>query len=551
MASERALLRAGAVAIVLLGVVAGGVPLLVGPPGGDDAYYHAMYAQQHASCWRHGVVHPRWYPGLNDGLGGPEPRSRPLAALVVQAALALALDDAVAATSLATVLIPPAAGLLMLAAARRRGAGAGAALLAGATWAVAPYLLISLHQRAALQEAAALALLPMALAWLLPTESRERRSLLPGALALAALLATQLLVAFMAGLVAVAAWAATRPRQLVRPVAAVAGALGLAAFSWLPNVVSLRRIQGDVFASGWFDWRRRFLLAGDGPDPALGGHMQLALGGLLAACIVLIAVERGAARRLAVAAVAAALLSTPLSRWLWEAMPGLGMIQFPWRWLGPAGCLAVLGIAASRRPWARGGAVALLLAPALAVPWLDWRLPGGAHLRPSDPAPVAAAAATRYGVPPILPSFPATLPRGVDLRAALARGAAARAALPKPLAAGPVEWRWSITAPTAASVTLPLLVDPAWRATVDGRSAAVRSDGGLVAVEIAAGSHEVALRQAVLWEEWVAAAISLVTAVAIAVWARRRRRASPGNARALPGRRWRRDAPTRSQSPPR
>ena len=526
MASDRALRRAGAIAIVILGVVAGGVPLLVGPPGGDDAYYHAMYTQQHAWCWRHSVLHPRWYPGLNDGLGGPEPRSRPLGALVVQAALALAFDDAVAASSVTTLLIPVAAGLLMLAAARRRRAGDGAALVAAAAWAVVPYLLISLHQRAALQEAAALALLPVALAALLPGEHTGRRDLLTGSLLLAALLATQLLVAFMAGAIVLVAWLVSRPRQLPRPAAAIAGALGVAAVSWLPNVVSLRRIQGEVFASGWFDWRQRFLLAGNDPDPELARHLTLALAGIAAAALLLAAAERGAPRYLAVGALATALLSTPLSRWAWEAIPGFALIQFPWRWLGPAGCLAVLALAAARRPWARGGAAALLLAPALAVPWLDWRLPAGAPLRPSDSAPVAAAAATRYGVPPILPSFPATLPRGVHLASALARGGAARAALPAPTAAGPVEWSWQISQPAAATVAVPLLADPAWRADVDATPVAINGDSGLVAIAVPAGEHTLRVRQVTLWEEPAGAAISLLAAAAL-VLSRRRRRPPP------------------------
>ena len=231
MPAERTVLRAGAAALVLLGLVAGGVPLLVGPPGGDDAYYHAMYAQQHAWCWRHGDLHPRWYPGLNDGLGSPEPRRRPLAALVAQAAIALALDDAVAATSLTTLLMPPLAGLLMLAAARRRGAGAGPAVLAGAAWATAPYLLIAVHQRAALQEAAALALLPVALVALLPPGAARQASLPSRIVALAGLAATHLLVTFTAGAVAAVACLGSGRRAFLR----FAGVCAAEALLWLPS----------------------------------------------------------------------------------------------------------------------------------------------------------------------------------------------------------------------------------------------------------------------------------------------------------------------------
>jgi len=528
--AERRATAAGALAIALLGLAAGGLPLLVGPPGGDDAYYHAMYAQQHAWCWRNGALHPRWYPGLNDGLGGPEPRSRPLAALAVQAALALALDDAVAASSVVTLAIPPAAGLLMLWAARRRGAAVGPALAAAGAWALAPYLLVSLHQRAALQEAAALALLPPALAALLPGARNEGRVPLGGAFALAALLSTQLIVALMAGLVVLAAWLAARPRALLRAAAAVGAALALAALSWLPNVVSLARIRGDAFASGWFDWRTRFLLAGGAADPDLDRRLAYALAGTVAAALLLAVAERGTARRLALGALAAALLATPASRWVWEVVPGLAMIQFPWRWLGPAACLAALALAAARRARVRLAGAALLLLPALAVPWFSHRLPAGRPLRPSEPAALAAAAATRYGVPAILPSFPATLPRGVDLGEALAGGAAARAALPAPEAAGPLEWRWRIDAPAARAVALPLLADAAWRAEVDGAPAPGRAGGGLLVVDVPAGARALAVRQALLWEEWVGAALSLAAAVVLALARHRRVAALSGTA---------------------
>ena len=204
MRAERAPLLAAVMAVVAAGALAGIVPLLVGPPGGDDAYYHAMNAQQHGWCWRHGVLHPRWYPGLNAGLGGPEPRTRALAPLALHAALAVALDDAVAAIALASALIPPLAGLVMFLAVRRRVAGSEPAVLAGIAWAMAPYLLLAVHPRASLQEAWALVLLPAVLAAFLAPAPGAGAPPATRALLLGLLIATHLLVAAMAGAVLLA-----------------------------------------------------------------------------------------------------------------------------------------------------------------------------------------------------------------------------------------------------------------------------------------------------------------------------------------------------------
>ena len=522
MRAERAPLLAAVMAVVAAGALAGIVPLLVGPPGGDDAYYHAMNAQQHGWCWRHGVLHPRWYPGLNAGLGGPEPRTRALAPLALHAALAVALDDAVAAIALASALIPPLAGLVMFLAVRRRVAGSEPAVLAGIAWAMAPYLLLAVHPRASLQEAWALVLLPAVLAAFLAPAPGAGAPPATRALLLGLLIATHLLVAAMAGAVLLAA-VASSPRRLLAAARDTVLALAVAAFSWLPSVMALRYLASDAWVGGWVDWRRRFVLGAGDPDPELAWQMLLVFVAVVAAAGLLAAVERGVPRALAAGALAAALFATPLSRPAWELVPGFAFLQFPWRWLAPATCLVALAAAHAARPWSRRLAVAVVLAPLIAVPWLDRRLQSGPPLRPSDPPAVAAQSAARFGVPAILPSYPANLPRGVDLGAVLAAGAAARTALPAPLADGPREWRWAVAAPAAGTdAVLPLLADPAWRARVDGAPAAWRSEGDLVAVTLTAGAHDVRLRQVLLPEEWAGAAVTLTAIAAIALLRRRR-----------------------------
>jgi hypothetical protein len=524
--------RAG---VVALGLVVGGLPLLSGAPGGDDAYYHAMYAQQHARCWRGGVLFPRWYPDLNGGLGSPEPRPRPLLPLVLHAGFALAFDDAVAAISLATLLIPAVAGLVMLAAARGRGAGLSAAAVAAAAWTAAPYLMVSLHERAALQEAWACALLPLVFAELLPPRPGTRREAAVGGAAFALLLATQLLFAFMAGLVVAAAHLLSPRREPLRAAAAVGAALGVAAVSWLPNVVSLGRVQGERFASGWFDWRARFLLTGGGPDPVLGRHMLAVALAVFATAALIVVMRQGAARPLAWGGLLVVLLATPAAVWLYEFVPGFQLLQFPWRWLAPASCLVTLALAAVTRRWVRLVGAAVFLLPLLIPFAWRWRLPAGEPLRPSDPPARAARAATRFGVPPILPSFPATLPHGVDLTTALRSAPGARSALPAPERSGPRVWAWRLDRATAGPVVLPLLADDGWRAEVDGTPRPWRPRDGLVEVAVPAGSHALRVAQVLLPEDVLGIAVTVVCSLGLAALSRRTRapRANGPAARAM------------------
>jgi len=511
-----------AAAVVTWGLVVGGAPLILGPPNGDDAYYHAMYALEHARCWRGGVLLPSWYPDLNAGLGGPEPRARPQLPLALHAAFALLLDDAVAATSLATALIPVAAGLLMLSVARRRGLPGGAAVFAALVWCGSPYLAVSLHERAALQEAWAIALLPWLLDALLPPAPASRRDAVRGGIALAVMLGTQLLVAFMAGLVIVAAHLLARERRPARVAAAGALGVGLAAASWVPNLLGLHRLQGETFATGWFDWRQRFLLSVSDPAPDLNRHLSLVAAAVLVA-VALLASHRGRSRALAAGAAVSVLLATRIAAPLWGIAPGFDLLQFPWRWLGPASALAILSLAAAAPGWRRvaaGSVLALPLAGALA--WAP-RLAPGRPLRPSRPE-LAAQAATRYGVAPILPSFPAMIPRGVDLAEALRAARAVRRGIPAADPAGPRVWTWHVESRVEGLAALPLLADDGWRVRVDGRAAAWRPAYGLVGVVTPAGASTVTAEQVPLPEALLGLGLSIVTAAAWIVWARTSRR---------------------------
>lgn len=490
----------------------GGLPLTAGPPGGDDAYYHAMYAVEHARCLAAGVLFPRWYPDLNGGLGGPEPRPRPLLPLLASGILALALGDAVAALSVVTVGIPLLAALGTWLSLRRIGLPSYRAALGAAAWAAAPYLVTSLHQRVAIQECLALAMLPWVFSFVLPPGPRNQREVVWGAVAVACLLATQLLVSFMAAVALAAVHVLHGERQPLRAVQAVALAAGLAAVSWLPNLVSLTRQRSHSFTSGWFDWRDRFLFSGEDRVLQASDAMGWTFIGVLVAALVLLL--RREARPVAAVALGCAALSVTVTRPLWEVVPGFALLQFPWRWLGVASALVVwAAMTSAGRRW-RIATLLVLLMPLLAARPTADRLPPGPPLRPAATPEELAEAATRFGVLPILPSFPGALPREADPFAALKAAATARRTL-LPRERGPVRWSWEASSVSGEVVRLPLLADDGWEVRVGGRRVGWRGEESLVAVAVPPGRWLVEARQVLLPEDLGGFAISALAWAAV------------------------------------
>jgi hypothetical protein len=340
---------------------------------------------------------------------------------------------------------------------------------------------------------------------------------------LAVLVAVHVLVAFMViVIVACAQLLRRRDRSQLQAAAAGVAALLLAGASWLPSVAALPRLASDVLVAGDLRWDRHLLPGGVANDPVLGVHLTLALAAVAVAALAVALFGGGTARLPAVAGLAALVLSTPLAAPFYRVVPGFALLQFPWRWLGPATCLALLAIAAVDRPLLRGAALLIVIAPLAVVPVWRWRLPEGAALRPSQGGAAAAEAARRYGVPPILPSAPNFLPRGVSLAEALVTARQLRAELPSPQPAGPERWEYRLARGTAGEQPVPLLDGPGWRARVDGNEVGWNGVRSLVAVPVPAGNHRVELRQVLMVEDVIGLLLS-ASGLACLAWLARRR----------------------------
>ncbi|MCI0729476.1 MAG: glycosyltransferase family 39 protein, partial [Chloroflexi bacterium] len=354
-------------------------------------------------------MYPRWAPDFYYGYGYPFFNYySPLTYYLGLAVELLPRLNAVHAVKAVFILGLLAAGVGLYGYVRDNW-GRPAGLVAAAVYVFAPYVhYVDPHARGDLAESFSFGVFALAL-WAM---DRLRRRPSPGRwLAAAGLVAAIILthnlmaMVFFALLLAWAAWqllaeskiqtialqSHLKSKTLILFLPLLLG-VGLAAFFWMPvalerEAVNLNTLIGD---GGHFDFRNHFLSPGEllapprlldwgatEPDFALNlGLAQWLLGGIgLLALLAGRAIRPGQARPpsrarppgsaifFALALAVLLFMMLPPSAFLWERIPFLPFLQFPWRLLGAAA--AMLAVLAGV-----GTGALLAAAPATARPWL-------------------------------------------------------------------------------------------------------------------------------------------------------------------------------------
>lgn len=329
----------------------------LGAASGHDFEFHAASWLDAAYQWKEGILYPRWTAWTNHGFGEPRFIFYPPLSWILGAALSLLFPDA-AVPILFIVLVQTLAGLsayLLL----RRLAAPRAALLGAACYAINPNALLITYIRSDFAEQLACAIFPLLLlAALRLCELLEDSLPRPSSIAFFALLfaavwlcnapAAVIASYSMALLIAWTVIVRRSWRILIRGTAAIALGFGLASFYLLPAAYEQRWVNiGQALASGlvpsqnflftaiddvehtWFNWIASFC--------ALS---LILLFGLTALFSRRFAGSEGAAVRnrqgftaLFVVGSAATLLTLRFTLPLWNDLPKLRFVQFPWRWM--------------------------------------------------------------------------------------------------------------------------------------------------------------------------------------------------------------------------
>jgi len=347
--------------------------------------------------------------------------------------------------------------------------------------------------------------------------------------------------------------------RLALAAAGVALGAGLAAWYWAPALLGRDLVQLEANLSGYFDYRGHFVAPRDLVQAGLvfdyavdadrapwkAGLVQVTVALLGAVAGVLLTRRRAAVLFWLGAAAAATWLMTAASQPVWEAVPLLSYVQFPWRWLSVqalalAMLAAPLGAVRLGRVWAALATLALAASVlvSLRVETLGVRDVTSADVQAFElfSGNVGSTVRAEYlprGVAPRPYASPQLVqgrevgPRAleeadvVDQATLLRRGPAGQA------------WQLTVSGDGVVPVAFPTLSFPGWTARLGPRDvthaqpvAARLADplppvttvpgSGWVAVELTPGSHVVELE---LGRDGVRAAAEGVSLLALAVLA--------------------------------
>ncbi len=518
-------------------------------------HYFRVAAMRHAL--EQGLFFTRWLPDLAFGYGFPFFNYRAFLSYYLALGLHLAGLPLPLALNLVYVLsiLGCALGAYLLA---RDLFGPLAGIVAAAAYAYAPYQFLDAFVRGNAPESVALALLPFVL-WAFRRLALEggRRWFLASVGLLAALyldhnISSLLFTPLLLTSLGVLGWIYRRPRR--REWIALALALGLVAFLWLPALAERSYVQLYLTrANRNNDFHYNFLslteiFAPPTPldtslmNPPLEIHLGLAQVVLAGLGLVFTGwqvynAERASPQRracksaslrerwatsvfFALAAAVMVFMSTKASVWLWEHVPLLPFIQFPWRLVGRAALPVALLAGASVPAIIPSGhasplrvmhLASCILVSILILAAFPSTYPTQGYC-PMPPRPtildVHQYEQKRVGVDPVGAYFPIWVqrrPEGSPLETQYAAtGSVARfdeTALPEEAMVleaqyGPNRARLTVESPLPFRTRYLTFYFPGWRVWVDGEPVeAIPSDPeGLITFDVPAGRHTVAIR---------------------------------------------------------
>ncbi|HMG85150.1 MAG TPA: hypothetical protein VK574_05380 [Terracidiphilus sp.] len=352
---------------------------------GHDYDFHLASWLDAAASWRHGLFYPHWAPSPNYGAGEPRFVFYPPLTWMLGAAFSFILPwKGVELAITFTFLAATGLATRMLA---RQALDDGPATLAGCAALFSGYSMFTTYERSAFGELAGGFWIPLLLLLIFrdrnPQGSVWRRAFDGSATLLALVIAGAWLSNAPLGvmacylLAAVALTIALLRRSwapVVRSAIAVALGLGLSAIYLLPAATEQHWVQISQAIDDPGVAIENSFLFGRHADPNLELHdvelwrvsaIAVLMIGLAFLC-VFIAWRRGLLRQrtwwvpLALIPAAVLLLQFPISLPLWNFLPKLRFLQFPWRWLvvieAPLGIFFAAAIWTTRR-WSRFVAV--------------------------------------------------------------------------------------------------------------------------------------------------------------------------------------------------
>jgi hypothetical protein len=504
----------------------------LGTPSGHDVEFHLYSWLEVLSQWKLGIVYPRWAALSNFAYGEPRFIFYPPASWTLGAALSAIFPwTSVASIYIWVVLLAAGVSMFLLA---RQWLDRRDATFAAVLYAVNPYHLVIVYWRSALAELLASSLLPLLLLLLLRTDKKGRRVTVYLALLLASAWLMNAPAAVMihyslALLMLMIAWQRRSPRVLLVGTVAVLLGAALAAVYLLPAIYEEKWVTIAEAVSVGSRPQDSFLFAhtADADHDAFNRVISwIAVGEILLTVIAAWTARSWLGRNrtlwysLVVWAAACSALMLSITSGLWNVLPKLQYMQFPWRWMLGLGIPFALLIALGVRRWSVRVAFYVAMLGVLSFAWQHFQAPWWDHAADLREMQDNMASGAGYeGVDEYTPVGADPSSASKDARRVTVDGAAHAAIR---VSQWTPEFK-SFTAEMSApdNLALRLYKYPAWRVDVNGRQVepGEREGTGQMLVPVEAGPNRVQITLIRTWDRIAGGWISLLALVlAFVLW---------------------------------
>ena len=550
-----------ALGVSLLASLAVLIPFFIlGSASGHDFEFHVASWLDVAYQWKHGVLYPQWTAWTNYGFGEPRYIFYPPLSWMLGAALTFVLPISwvPGAFIFLTQTLAGVSAFLLL----RRVSKPHAAYLGAAFYAANPYALLVSYIRSDFAEQLGCAIFPLLLlaalrlSGLLQEEKPKSSAIVLFAVPFAAVWLSNAPAGVVASysVALLFAWATLAQKSwqvATRAAAGLALGFGLTSFYLLPAAYEQRWVNiGQALSSGllpaenflftriadvehtWFNWISSYC--------ALALILLTALTALFSRQFSASAnqsqVSRAAWNSLLLLGTAALLLMLKFTLPLWNVLPKLRFVQFPWRWMSILAVVSSCFLAAAmerRRGW-----LWFCLFVLISIP-LGTFLTRNTWWDPDEMPTQIAAITGGTGFEGVDEYDPLgddhlDLPKNAPLAAVLS-ASADNSDTPPPAAKIRIELWWPkekhlrVETPGPARVALRLLNYPAWQVTVNGRSVITQRPDQVdqMIVPIDKGQSEIRVHFTRTPDRTAGIALSLASALVGIAWLGWRK--SPGS----------------------
>jgi hypothetical protein len=499
-----------------------------GTPSGHDVEFHLYSWLEVLTQWKRGIFYPRWAPLAHFGYGEPRFVFYPPASWTLGGLITKIFPWTIAsAVYIWIVLLLAGISMYMLG---RKWFNERDATFAAVLYAVNPYHLVIVYWRSAFAELLASCLVPMLVLLVWKAAEGEWRSAVPLGLLMAAAWVTNAPAAVMlhyslALLILFLAWRRKSPKLLLLAAGAVALGACVAAFYLLPAIYQQRWVEIANAVSAGSRPSDNFLFVHTTDPDHDAFNRIISWVSVLEIAVILLMAGLGRLWReerhqlwkaLAVWAVVCSVLMLPVSLLLWNVLPKLQFMQFPWRWLLCLSMVFTLFVTVGLSSWWHRGVICALSIVVIVLAWRYIQAPWwdtAADLREMQDNVVTGAGYEGTDEYTPLGADPSAIDK--DARKVTAVG-------PALTAIDVLHWdaefkTFTVQASAGEQVALRLFRYPAWQVSVNGREVetTAREGTGQMLVPVSSGMNQVEIRFARTWDRTTGGLISLFSAAGV------------------------------------